>query len=60
MIKRCQRGFGLALPEAEQARAETEAEGFHLHVEGARRPIVAQLMDQDHHPDQDQIPPNVL
>jgi hypothetical protein len=39
---------------------ESEAEGVHLHVEEARRPVMAQLMNQDHDADHDQRPPNVL
>ena len=33
---------------------------FDLHVEEPCRPIVAQFVDQDHHPDQNQVPPDIL
>ena len=52
--------IGLAVLEAEQARTKSEAERLDLDVEEASRPIVAQFVDQDHHPDQNQIPPDVL
>ena len=52
--------IGFAAPESEQARPEAEAERLHLYVEEPRRPVVAQFVDQDHHPDQNQIPPDVL
>src|SRR4051794_18542763 len=50
----------LALLEAKKPRAEAEAERFDLYIEETRRPIVPQFMDQDHHPDQNQQPPDVL
>ena len=46
--------------EAEQPRPEAEAERVHPHVEISRRPKVAQLVDQDHDPDQNQQPENVF
>ena len=39
---------------------EAKAEGFHLHIEIASRPKVAQLVDIDHHPDQYEEPKNVF
>ncbi len=58
--KRGEAEVGFALAEAEQPRAETEAEGFHLDVEKARRPEMPEFVDQDHDPDQDQQPPEIL
>ena len=52
--------IGLALVETEQPRAKSETERLHLHVEEARRPIMPELVDQDHDPDQDQGPEDVL
>src|ERR1044071_3764027 len=46
--------------ESEQPLPEAEAEGFHFHVEIARRPEMAQFVEIDHHPDQDQQPQYVL
>src|SRR6185437_10275566 len=51
---------GVALLETEKPWAETDAEGLHSDVEQTRRPIMAQFVNQDHHPDQDQQPPHVL
>jgi len=52
--------IGFALLETEQAWPESEAERVHLHVEEARRPIMAELMNQDHDSDHDQEPPDVV
>ena len=51
---------GLAALESEKAWAETDAEGVDLDVEKAADQVMPQLMEQDHHPDQDQEPPDVL
>ncbi len=42
------------------ARAEAEAERLDPDIEETGRPVVAQLMDQDHDPEQNQQPPDVL
>ena len=52
--------IGFAFFEPEQPRAKTETERLHLDVEEPGRPIVAQFVDQDHDPDQDQVPPDIL
>src|SRR5258706_545839 len=52
--------IGFAAAEAEQPRAEPEAEGFDFHVEQTRGQVVAQLVDQDHNPNQHQVPPDIL
>ena len=49
-----------ALAETEQARSEAETERFHLYIEKARCPVVAQFVDQDHDPDENQQPPETL
>ncbi len=58
--KRGEAEIGFAFFEAEQPRAETEAEGLHLDVEKSRRPVMTELMDQDHDPDQNQKPKEIL
>ena len=52
--------IGIAATEAEQARSKPETEGFHLYIEIAGCPEVAQFVDHDHDPDQYQQPQNVL
>src|SRR5580704_3361259 len=52
--------IGFALLESEQARAESEAERVHLHIEETRGPIVAEFVDQDHDADHDQRPPDIM
>ena len=51
---------GLAPAESEQTRPEAEAEGLDPHVKEARHPIMAQFVNQDHDPDQNQQPENVF
>src|SRR5205823_2497885 len=48
------------LAEAKQARAEAEAEGLHANIEQPCGPIMPELVDQYHDPDENQQPPNVL
>ena len=52
--------IGFAAAKAEQARAKSEAERFYLDIEIAGCPKMAQLMDIDHHSDQDQQPQYVF
>ncbi len=52
--------IGFAPPKAEQPRTEPEAERLDFDIEKSRRPKVPQFVDQDHDPDQDKQPPNVL
>ena len=51
---------GLAALESEEPGPKAEAERLDFDVEKARREIVAEFVDQDHHPDQNQVPPDVL
>src|SRR5439155_7651520 len=44
----------------EEPGAEAEAERVHLYVKEPRYPIMPQLVDHDHDPDEDEIPPDVL
>ena len=49
------------LSEAEKAGAEAEAESLHPDIRKTLRcPVVPQLVDQNHDPDQDQRPPDIL
>src|SRR5260370_33816934 len=50
----------LTLLEAEQPRAEAKAEGVHTHIEKASGPVMAQFVDENHHPDEDQEPPDIV
>src|ERR1039458_9859525 len=51
---------GLAPAETEEPRPEAEAESFNADIEKARCPEVSQLVDEDHHADQDQEPESAL
>src|SRR5262249_22671393 len=51
--------IGFPFAEPEQARAEAEAEGLHFNVEEPRCPLMAKLVDKNHHSDEDQIPPKI-
>src|SRR6185369_15810676 len=50
----------LAAAESEEPRTEADAEGVDLDVEEASDQIVTELVEQDHHPDQNQEPPEIL
>src|ERR1035437_9348684 len=52
--------IGIAAAESKQAGTKPEAEGFHLHIEIAGGPEVAQFVDHDHDPNQNQQPQNVF
>ena len=50
----------LAAVESEQPGTEADAERVDLDVEEASDQIVTQLVEQDHHSDQNQEPPEIL
>ncbi len=51
---------GVALLEAEQTGAKSEAESVHLDIEESRRPVMTKLVNQDHDADHYQRKKDVL
>src|SRR5579883_3595015 len=52
--------IGFPVLESEKPRAKAKTESFHFHVEQPGDGKVAQLMEQDHHSNQNQEPPDIL
>jgi hypothetical protein len=49
----------IAAPETEESRPEADAENIDANIEQPGCPEVAQFVDQDHHANQNQQPPEI-